>query len=69
MTTHDWDEGETMSVESAEPGRGEPLPDVLAMDLAELRTVQHPVLREVLEDLRERAAQPGEMLWGFNSSF
>ncbi|MGW2638768.1 FxSxx-COOH cyclophane-containing RiPP peptide [Streptomyces sp. NPDC001348] len=46
-----------------------PLPDVLAMNLAELRTVRHPVLREVLADLRERAAQPGEMLWGFNSSF
>ncbi|MFF4399317.1 FxSxx-COOH cyclophane-containing RiPP peptide [Streptomyces sp. NPDC001480] len=61
-----------MSVEPAEagePGRGEPLPDVLAMDLAELRTVRHPVLSEVLEDLRERAAQPGEMLWGYNSSF
>ncbi|MET8944809.1 FxSxx-COOH cyclophane-containing RiPP peptide [Streptomyces sp. NPDC004542] len=48
---------------------GEPLPDVLAMSLAELRTVRHAVLREVLEDLRERAAQPGEMLWGFGSSF
>lgn len=58
-----------MNVESAEPGRGEPLPDVLAMDLAGLRTVRHPVLAEVLEDLRERAAQPGEMLWGYNSSF
>ncbi|MEU5597197.1 FxSxx-COOH cyclophane-containing RiPP peptide [Streptomyces sp. NPDC020298] len=61
-----------MSVEPAElaePGPGEPLPDVLAMDLAELRTIEHPVLHEVLADLRERAAQPGEMLWGFGSAF
>ncbi|MEU6349553.1 FxSxx-COOH cyclophane-containing RiPP peptide [Streptomyces sp. NPDC047072] len=46
----------------------EPPPDLLAMDLAELGTVEHPVLREVLAELRERAARPGEMLWGFNSS-
>lgn len=58
-----------MSVERAEPVPDEPLLDVLAMNLAELRTVRHSVLREVLEDLRERAAQPGEMLWGFSSSF
>lgn len=47
----------------------EPELDVLAMSLAELRAVEHPVLCEVLEDLGERAAQPGGMLWGFNSSF
>ncbi|WP_229877691.1 FxSxx-COOH cyclophane-containing RiPP peptide [Streptomyces bluensis] len=46
-----------------------PLPDLLELDLAELRTIQHPVLREVLEDLRERAARPSEMLWGFNNAF
>ncbi|MEU6554581.1 FxSxx-COOH cyclophane-containing RiPP peptide [Streptomyces sp. NPDC046915] len=58
-----------MSMESAEHGPVEPMPDVLAMNLTELRTVRHAVLREVLEDLRERAAQPGEMLWGFGSAF
>lgn len=46
-----------------------PLPDLLELDLAELRTLQHPVLREVLEDLRERAMRPSEMLWGFNNAF
>jgi FXSXX-COOH protein len=46
----------------------EPLPDVLELGLAELRTVTHPVLREVLESLRERAARPSEMLWGFGQS-
>jgi FXSXX-COOH protein len=46
-----------------------PLPDLLALDLAELRTLQHPVLSEVLDDLRERAARPSEMLWGFNNAF
>ncbi|WP_330307252.1 MULTISPECIES: FxSxx-COOH cyclophane-containing RiPP peptide [unclassified Streptomyces] len=45
------------------------LPDLLELDLADLRTVQHPVLTEVLEELRERAGQPSEMLWGFNNSF
>ncbi|MFJ4484251.1 FxSxx-COOH cyclophane-containing RiPP peptide [Streptomyces longwoodensis] len=52
-----------------EPAAQEPLPDVLELDLAGLRTVRHPVLREVLEDLRARAARPSEMLWGFNNSF
>ncbi|MEW2168218.1 FxSxx-COOH cyclophane-containing RiPP peptide [Streptomyces sp. NPDC007084] len=50
------------------PGTGE-LPDLLELDLAELRAVRHPVLDEVLAELRERAAQPSEMLWGFNNSF
>ncbi|MEU3550921.1 FxSxx-COOH cyclophane-containing RiPP peptide [Streptomyces longwoodensis] len=52
-----------------EPAAREPLPDVLELDLEGLRTVRHPVLREVLEDLRARAARPSEMLWGFNNSF
>ncbi|NKQ27777.1 FxSxx-COOH cyclophane-containing RiPP peptide [Streptomyces galbus] len=52
-----------------QPAAQEPLPDVLELSLAELRTVRHPVLREVLEDLRTRAARPSEMLWGFNNSF
>ncbi|MEH0546808.1 FxSxx-COOH protein [Streptomyces sp. B21-105] len=48
-------------------GAGEPLPDLLALDLAELRTIGHPVLREVVEDLRERAGRSSETLWGFDS--
>lgn len=47
----------------------EPLPDLLELRLAELRTLQHPVLAEVLAELRERAEQPTEMLWGFNNAF
>ncbi|MFE2068339.1 FXSXX-COOH protein [Streptomyces sp. Ag109_O5-1] len=46
----------------------EPLPELLDLDLEELRTAQHPVLREVLEGLRERAERPSEMLWGFNNA-
>ncbi|MGC4981419.1 FxSxx-COOH cyclophane-containing RiPP peptide [Streptomyces sp. DT193] len=45
------------------------LPELLDLDLAELRTVQHPVLAEVLADLRTRSGQPSEILWGFNSAF
>jgi FXSXX-COOH protein len=47
----------------------ERLPDLLELDLADLRTIQHPVLTEVLAELRERAEQPTEMLWGFNNAF
>ncbi|MET8446645.1 FxSxx-COOH cyclophane-containing RiPP peptide [Streptomyces sp. NPDC005209] len=46
----------------------EPLPDLLELGLTELRTLQHPVLREVVEDLRERSTRPSEMLWGFSSA-
>lgn len=52
---------------SGPPG-AEPLPDLLELDLAELRTLDHPVLDEVLADLRERAGRPSEMLWGFQNS-
>ncbi|MEV0601051.1 FxSxx-COOH cyclophane-containing RiPP peptide [Streptomyces sp. NPDC050315] len=45
------------------------LPDLLAMGLAELRTVDHPVLSEVLERIRTRVDEPTEMLWGFNAAF
>ncbi|MEU1196158.1 FxSxx-COOH cyclophane-containing RiPP peptide [Streptomyces sp. NPDC005813] len=56
------------------PGLGdlpapEQLPDLLELDLADLRTIQHPVLAEVLTELRDRAGQPSEMLWGFNNAF
>lgn len=55
--------------EQATAGAGEPLPDLLELDLAQLGTVEHPVLREVLGELRARAAEPSEMLWGFDNSF
>ncbi|MGW7364662.1 FxSxx-COOH cyclophane-containing RiPP peptide [Streptomyces sp. NPDC054841] len=52
----------------ADEPRGE-LPDLLGLDLEELRTLDHPVLSEVLEDLRGRAERPREMLWGFTNAF
>ncbi|MFJ2827463.1 FxSxx-COOH cyclophane-containing RiPP peptide [Streptomyces sp. NPDC087263] len=58
-----------MGMQGDSPGSGEDLPDLLELDLASLRTVQHPVLAEVLAELRERAGQPSEMLWGFNNAF
>lgn len=45
------------------------LPDLLGLDLETLRTLHHPVLAEVVADLRSRAEQPREMLWGFNNAF
>ncbi|AXG82862.1 FXSXX-COOH protein [Streptomyces paludis] len=45
------------------------LPDLLGLDLAALRTLDHPVLAAVVADLRGRAEQPREMLWGFNNAF
>jgi len=45
------------------------LPDLLGLDLAILRTMDHPVLAEVVADLRGRAEQPKEMLWGFTNAF
>ncbi|MEV7393590.1 FxSxx-COOH cyclophane-containing RiPP peptide [Streptomyces sp. NPDC091215] len=54
--------------DDASPVTGEPLPELLDLDLEELRTIQHPVLHEVLEGLRARAERPSEMLWGFTSA-
>ncbi|MFG2310099.1 FxSxx-COOH cyclophane-containing RiPP peptide [Streptomyces sp. NPDC048566] len=48
---------------------GSEVPDLLELDLAHLRSLRHPVLDEVLADLRERAGLPSETLWGFNNSF
>ncbi|MEE4494527.1 FxSxx-COOH cyclophane-containing RiPP peptide [Streptomyces sp. BE230] len=45
------------------------LPDLLGLDLETLRTLDHPVLAEVVTDLRGRAEHPREMLWGFQSAF
>ncbi|MFE7860364.1 FxSxx-COOH cyclophane-containing RiPP peptide [Streptomyces sp. NPDC057403] len=58
-----------MDVRVDAEGEREPLPDLLALDLEELGRVDHPVLREVLDELKERAAHPAEMLWGFDSAF
>ncbi|MFF1513765.1 FxSxx-COOH cyclophane-containing RiPP peptide [Streptomyces sp. NPDC058305] len=67
--TGDGPSGPTGPAVPPEPwGAGE-LPDLLELDLAGLRAVRHPVLDEVLADLRERAARPSEILWGFNNSF
>ncbi|MER5440069.1 FxSxx-COOH cyclophane-containing RiPP peptide [Streptomyces sp. NPDC002790] len=46
-----------------------PLPDLTTLALKDLTSIQHPVLREVLAELRERAGHPGETLWGWNNSF
>ncbi|MEU8673435.1 FxSxx-COOH cyclophane-containing RiPP peptide [Streptomyces sp. NPDC048560] len=50
-------------------GAPDALPDLLGLDLATLRTLEHPVLSAVLADLRGRSEQPRETLWGFNSAF
>ncbi|MFE7708862.1 FxSxx-COOH cyclophane-containing RiPP peptide [Streptomyces sp. NPDC057486] len=49
-------------------GPGGELPDLLGLDLESLRTLDHPVLAAVVADLRGRANQPREMLWGFTSA-
>jgi len=45
----------------------EELPDLVSLDLEELRNVDHPVLRDLVDELRERAVRPGETLWRFDS--
>nr|WP_329460122.1 FxSxx-COOH cyclophane-containing RiPP peptide [Streptomyces sp. NBC_01497] len=45
-----------------------PLPDLCEVDLETLRTLDHPVLAEMVTELRERAERPREMLWGFSNS-
>ncbi|MFC4032483.1 FxSxx-COOH cyclophane-containing RiPP peptide [Streptomyces polygonati] len=43
--------------------------DLLGMDLEALRTAAHPVLSELVAELRERVAGSGdESLWGHDSS-
>ncbi|MFE4332720.1 MULTISPECIES: FxSxx-COOH cyclophane-containing RiPP peptide [unclassified Streptomyces] len=55
--------------ESVRNGGPDELPDLLGLDLEALRTLDHPVLSAVVADLRGRAEQPREMLWGFNNAF
>ncbi|MGW2557915.1 FxSxx-COOH cyclophane-containing RiPP peptide [Streptomyces sp. NPDC001514] len=62
--------GESVREGAAGPAdSGAGLPDLLGLDLEALRTLDHPVLSEVLADLRGRVEQPREMLWGFNNAF
>jgi FXSXX-COOH protein len=49
-------------------GPREPLPDLLGLSLAELRRLDHPVLSEVLDELRARLVRQGETLWDFDQS-
>ncbi|MFD7864778.1 FxSxx-COOH cyclophane-containing RiPP peptide [Streptomyces sp. NPDC057682] len=53
----------------AGPGDPAELPDLLGLDLATLRTLDHPVLAEVVADLSGRAKRPSETYWGFSSAF
>ncbi|RKN40535.1 FXSXX-COOH protein [Streptomyces hoynatensis] len=46
----------------------EPLPDLLGLSLTELRRLDHPVLSEVLDELRQRVSD-GEGLWGGFNQF
>ncbi len=43
----------------------EPLPDLLGLSLGELRRLEHPVLSEILDELRCRMSRTGETLWDF----
>ncbi|MER5196001.1 FxSxx-COOH cyclophane-containing RiPP peptide [Streptomyces sp. NPDC002755] len=66
MDAQDGFAGVTVAPEA--PDVGEPLPDLLSLGLTELGTIEHPVLLELLEELRERAGQTSEPLWGFASA-
>ncbi|MEU9346812.1 FxSxx-COOH cyclophane-containing RiPP peptide [Streptomyces sp. NPDC048278] len=55
--------------EAESAGAVEPLPDLLDLDLGDLKGVDHPVLREVLAELRARAVRSSQTLWGFNNAF
>ncbi|MFD9395560.1 FXSXX-COOH protein [Streptomyces sp. NPDC060000] len=66
MDTQDGYAGVSVAPEAT--GAGDPLPDLLSLGLTELGTISHPVLRELVEELRERAGQTSEPLWGFASA-
>jgi FXSXX-COOH protein len=51
------------------PTAREPLPDLLGLSLGELRRLDHPVLNEVLDELRDRMVTPGETLWQFSQAW
>lgn len=48
-------------------GTGEPLPDLLSLSLEELRTIEHPVLQGVVDEVQDREGRSQWMLWGFDS--
>lgn len=50
------------------PEEAGPLPDLLGLSLAELRTLDHPVLREVLAELRARVVSPSDTAWHFDQT-
>jgi FXSXX-COOH protein len=59
--------GSSGNPSEGEPAGAEPV-DLLGMDLETLRTTEHPVLAELLAELRERVAAPGsETLWAFDN--
>jgi FXSXX-COOH protein len=71
---HDNDPGPDVPGAPGSPGAPETpdppgTPDVLALDLESLRTVDHPVLSALVSELRERVAAPGtQALWGFDNA-
>ncbi|QES48283.1 FXSXX-COOH protein [Streptomyces venezuelae] len=52
------------AVNRACPG---PLPDLSGFDLAALRSIDHPVLAEVIAGMVERVTHPAEILNAFDS--
>ncbi|MFE0632828.1 FxSxx-COOH cyclophane-containing RiPP peptide [Streptomyces sp. NPDC058864] len=44
------------------------LPDFSRLDLETLRTLDHPVLSDLLERLTDRQDSAAETLWGFNNA-
>jgi FXSXX-COOH protein len=44
------------------------LPDLSRLDLETLRTLDHPVLRDLLERLRDGQDAAAQTLWGFNNA-
>ncbi|WP_037841044.1 FxSxx-COOH cyclophane-containing RiPP peptide [Streptomyces sp. NRRL F-5126] len=69
-TSHDAADGEgpPQAAGGGEEEAAGALPDLSEVDLETLRTLDHPVLTEMVAELRERAERPREMLWGFTSS-
>ncbi|MFJ2092456.1 FxSxx-COOH cyclophane-containing RiPP peptide [Streptomyces sp. NPDC087901] len=63
------EDGAGATGDTGAPDAAGELPDLLGLDLESLRTMDHPVLAEVVADLHGRVEQPREMLWGFNSAF
>ncbi|MDX2682016.1 FxSxx-COOH cyclophane-containing RiPP peptide [Streptomyces soliscabiei] len=67
MTVQDEFTG-VMAASEGSDAAWEPLPDLHGLALAELATIEHPVLRDAVADLRDRSGQSSEPLWGFASA-